>query len=44
MSEGIGYLMDDSRRDLASARRFRDEGIYPKSIPPIRPRLRASLS
>lgn len=33
MSEqGIGYLMDDSRRDLTSARRFRDEGIYPKSI------------
>lgn len=33
MSEqGIGYLMEDSRRDLASARRFRDEGIYPKSI------------
>ena len=33
MSEqDIGYLMDDSRRDLASARRFRDEGIFPKSI------------
>ena len=30
--QDIGYLMDDSRRDLASARRFRDEGTYPKSI------------
>ena len=33
MSEqDIGYLMDDSRRDLAFARRFRDEGIFPRSI------------
>lgn len=28
----IGFLMHDSLRDLGSARRFRDEGTYPKSI------------
>ena len=28
----IGFLMDDSLRDLRSARRFLDEETYPKSI------------
>ena len=31
-SQEIGFLMDDSLRDLQSARRFRDEGVYAKSI------------
>lgn len=31
-SQHIGFLMDDSLRDLQSSRRFRDEGIYAKSI------------
>ena len=33
MSEAhIGYLMDDSHREIGSARRFIHEGVYPKSI------------
>lgn len=31
-SQEIGFLMDDSLRDLQSSRRFRDEGVYAKSI------------
>ncbi len=30
--EHIGHLMDDSHRDLGSARRFIHEAVYPKSI------------